>query len=114
MHEATVAQSLLATISVETKKQNARPVCARISCGTFNAINDELLCFALEAIAKGTCCEGLKLEIEHKPIRAKCKNCKQDFDIELTSPRCQQCESEDFELLPDAPLVLEQIEFETE
>ena len=114
MHEMMVAENLLATISEKSAKQNARPVGAKISCGKLNAINDEALCFAFEAIAKGTSCEGMKLEIEHKPIRGRCKSCDAGFDVELWSPRCPKCSGEDFELLPDAPLVLEEIEFREE
>ena len=68
MHETMIAESLLATISEEAAKQNAKPICAKISCGIFNAISDEILCFAFEAIAKGTLCEGMKLQIEHKSL----------------------------------------------
>jgi len=83
MHEMMIAQNLLAAISEEAKKQNAKPISAKISCGMLSAVNDEILCFAFEAAAKGTLCEGLRLEIEYK---AK----------------------------PDAPLLLEEIEFETD
>jgi len=114
MHETMVAESLLATISTEAAKQNAKPVNARISCGMLNTINDEILCFAFEAIAKGTPCEGMKLEIEHKPMRGRCKSCNENFDVELLHPRCLKCGSEVFELLPDAPLLLEEIEFQME
>ena len=114
MHEMMIAQNLLATISTEAAKQDAKPVNARISCGRLYAINDEVLCFAFEAITKGTVCEGMKLEIEHKPIRGRCKDCNASFDVELQFPRCADCDSEDFDLLPDAPLLLETIEFETE
>ena len=114
MHEMMVAQSLLATISDEAAKHKAKPVGAKISCGRLNPVNDEVLCFAFEAIAKDTSCEGVKLEIEHKPIQARCKNCGRDFDIELSCPRCLKCGSEDFELLADAPLILEEIEFQTD
>jgi len=114
MHETMVAQSLLTAISDEAAKHNAKPVGAKISCGKLSAINDETLCFAFEALAKGTPCEGLQLQIEHKPIRASCKNCNQDFDVEFSRPRCSNCGSEDFELLPDAPLILEEIEFQTD
>ena len=114
MHETMVAQNLLVTISAEAAKQNAKPVNARISCGKLHAINDELLVFAFEAIAKGTDCEGMKLQIEQKPIRGLCKSCNRSFDVELHRMHCTQCGSEDFELLPDAPLVLEEIEFQTE
>jgi hydrogenase nickel incorporation protein HypA/HybF len=114
MHETMVAESLLATISDETAKQNAKPISAKISCGMLNAINDEVLRFAFEAIAKGTACEGMRLEVEHKQMRGRCKKCGAIFYFEVTHPSCRKCSSEDFELLPDAPLVLEEIEFEME
>jgi Zn finger protein HypA/HybF involved in hydrogenase expression len=71
MHETMVAQSLLVAISDEAAKHNAKPVGAKISCGELSVINDEALCFAFEAVAKGTLCEGVKLEIEHKPMRGQ-------------------------------------------
>jgi len=114
MHETMIAQSLLAAISEEAAKQNSKPVNAKISCGMLNAVNDEILCFAFEAAAKDTLCEGVRLEIEHKEIQARCKNCKQNFDIKLSNPKCPVCNGDDFELLPDAPLLLEEIEFETD
>ncbi|UCF16365.1 MAG: hydrogenase maturation nickel metallochaperone HypA [Phycisphaerales bacterium] len=114
MHEMTVAQSLIKIISDEAVKQNAKPLGARISCGTLNPINDEALRFAFEAIAKGTPCEDLKIQIEHKPISANCKNCGEVFNVELSHPACPECSGESFELLPDAPLLLEEIDFETE
>jgi hydrogenase nickel incorporation protein HypA/HybF len=114
MHETMVAESLLATISDEVKKQNAKPVSAKISCGMLNAVNDEVLCFAFDAIAKGTSCEGIRLEIEHKLMQGQCKKCNERFDFKLNCPKCPKCDSEEFDLLPDAPLLLEQIEFEME
>jgi len=114
MHETMVAQSLLSTISEESAKQNAKPISAKISCGTLNAINDETLCFAFEAIAKGTICEGIKLEVEHKPIQGQCLNCNESFTVVLSKPSCPKCGSKEFNLLPDAPLMLEEIEFGTE
>ncbi|UCC98044.1 MAG: hydrogenase maturation nickel metallochaperone HypA [Phycisphaerales bacterium] len=114
MHETTVAQSLMEILSAEAAKQNAAPVSAKISCGTLNAVNDEILRFAFEALAKDTLCEGVELCIEHKPIRARCRSCSQDFDVEFSRPACSKCGGEDFDLLPDAPLVLEQIEFQSD
>jgi hydrogenase nickel incorporation protein HypA/HybF len=114
MHETMIAQSLLKAITKEAAKQNAKPISATISCGSLNTINDEILSFAFEAIAKDTICRGIKLNIEHKPIQAKCKKCNATFDIEFSNPRCEQCNSNDFELLPDAPILLEQIELQKE
>lgn len=111
MHETSVAQGLLTAITSESEKYQNRPVSAKISCGTFNAVNDEVLKFAFEAVAKGTVCEGTRLFIEHKPIQAECSSCGEIFGIELANVKCPCCNSEDFKLLPDEPLILEEIEF---
>jgi len=112
MHEASVAQAVLGAILAEAKKQKARPKAAAISCGALNTINDDALLFAFEALAKGTACEGLKLNIEHKPIEGKCRICSQVFEFDIARPVCSKCDGDDFELLPDAPLILEEIVFE--
>lgn len=114
MHEMTVAQSLIEIISDEAAKHHAKPVGAKISCGTLNPINDEALCFAFEAIAKDTPCEGMKIRVEHEPIGARCKNCGDDFRVDLSRPACPKCGGDGFELLADAPLLLEEIDFETD
>ena len=111
MHETAIAHSLFNAVSDEAKKHKAKPLHAKISCGILNAVNDEILRFAFEAVAKGTICEGVTLEIEHKPIQAKCSNCNCVFDVNFTAPNCPHCSSSEFELLPDAPLLLESMEF---
>ena len=114
MHEMSVAQNVFEVISDEASKQKAKPVGAKISCGRLYAINDELLRFAFEAITKGTSYEGMKLDIEHKPLLAQCKNCNREYKIEISSWKCPKCKSEDYKILPDAPLILEEIDFQTE
>ena len=114
MHETMVAQGLLAAITAEAEKQKARPVGARISCGQLNVINDEVLCFAFDAIARDTPLEGMNLEIEHKPLQGRCRSCGEVFEVDISQPVCLKCGSKNFDLLPDAPLVLEEIEFQTE
>ncbi len=111
MHETAVAHHLLIAIKAEAEKYDAEPISARISCGLMSAVNDEILQLAFEAITKGTVCEGMKLEIEHKELQARCKQCQKEFEVDFESARCPQCQSEDLELLPDPPLLLENIEF---
>ena len=112
MHETAVAQSLVEIIAQEAQNRHARPIRAKMSCGELNAVNDEALSFAFEAIAAGTPCQGMTLEIEHKALQAKCATCGSIFAVDLAEVKCAGCGGGDFELLPDAPLLLEQIEFE--
>lgn len=112
MHETMIAQSIVETIAREAQKRNLRPVRARISCGQLNPINDEVMNFAFELAAKGTPCHDLCLEIRHVPLRATCKSCSRTFEFDIYSPACTGCGGADFDFEPDAPLLLEEIEFE--
>jgi hydrogenase nickel incorporation protein HypA/HybF len=112
MHETAVAESILKTILENAERVQAKPVRAVISCGQFNTLNDEVMAFAFEAAAAGTPCEGLKLIIRHIPLRATCKHCQTTFEFDIYNPVCAACQSMEFHFEPDAPLLLEEIEFE--
>ena len=112
MHETAVAESILRTIIEQVEKVNARPLSAVISCGQFNVINDEVMGFAFETAAAGTVCEKMKLKIKHIPLRATCEECDTTFEFDIYEPVCGRCESDKFDFEPDAPLLLETIEFE--
>ena len=117
MHETMIAQSLLAAISQEAVKlPNAKPVLAKISCGKLYAINEEVLYFAFEAVSKGTPCEGVKIELQTIPVHAVCWLCGKTFDlnIEQIEQRCTYCDGDSYDVQPDAPLTLEQVQFEQE
>ena len=114
MHETMVAKNLLDSIIAEAQKLNSKPVRAAISCGTFSTVNNEVLIFAFDAIAKGTICENMKLDIEHKCIQGKCTQCEKEFDFDLMCMACPHCGCDKFDLMPDPPLLLDEIEFDTE
>lgn len=112
MHEMSVAQSIIEAIQEQAKKTGAKPIRALISCGQFNTLNDEAMQFAFEAISDGTDCHGMLLQIKHIPLRAKCQSCQEVFVFDIYSPHCPKCKAEHFDFEPDAPLLLEEIEFE--
>ena len=113
MHEMAVAESILHTILEQAGRLgNARPVAARISCGQFNTLNDETMRFAFETVSEGTLCEEMRLEIRHIPLRAACRACEAVFTFDVRQPTCSACGGADYDFKPDAPLLLEDIEFE--
>ena len=112
MHETVVATSVLEAVLAEAEKINARPLSARISCGQLNPINDEVLNYAFELASKDTPAEGMKLDIIHIPLKAACEDCKKESDFDIYSPDCPHCKSSNIKINPDAPLMLEEIEFQ--
>jgi Zn finger protein HypA/HybF involved in hydrogenase expression len=101
MHEVMVAKGLQSAILAEAAKQEGKIIRAKISYGLTSAINDELLR------------EGVKLEIRMRPIMGRCGVCGKEFEVNLNKPGCRYCKKDDFELLADEGLILEEVEFET-
>ena len=115
MHEAAVAENLMQSIIAASAEHIGKEIVrVVISCGQINAINDEAMQFAFEAVAEGTICEGAVLEIKHIPLKSQCRKCKLEFDFDFYSPTCPDCGSADIAIGADAPLLLEEIEFEEE
>jgi hydrogenase nickel incorporation protein HypA/HybF len=112
MHEAAIAENTIEAILAQAPKKGGRVIRVVISCGQINAINDEAMKFAFEAAADGTICKGAKLKIKHIPLKAACKSCHKKFNFDLYEPQCPKCGKSDFSLGDDAPLLLEEIEFE--
>ena len=112
MHEAIVAQNIIDTAIAQAPKKGGKVTRVVISCGQINAINDEAVKFGFEMAAAGTICQGAKLKIKHIPLKAVCKNCHKKFNFDLYNPKCSKCGKSDFLIGDDAPLLLEEIEFE--
>lgn len=112
MHETMIARNLLSAISAEAAKINAKPVAVKVTCGLLYAVNQEVLQFAVESLAKGTVCEGIKITVEQLPLQARCNSCGSTFNPDPDQPGCAICGSQNFELLPDAPIILEEIAFQ--
>ena len=113
MHEAAVAEKLLQSIiAASTEHSDKKIIRVVISCGQINAINDEAMRFAFEAVAEDTICQGAILEIKHIPLKTQCRRCKLEFDFDFYSPHCPDCDSSDIAIGADAVLLLEEIEFE--
>lgn len=112
MHEMSVADSLIETIITEAKKLNARPVKVTISCGQLNPINDEVMQTAFEVVTRDTICEDAELVVVHVSWRAECRECGHKYDFDVYDPKCPKCESTEVDLQEDAPLQLDEIEFD--
>ncbi len=114
MHEAAVAQNILDAIISQLTGRVGKVIGVVISCGQMNMLNDEAMQFAFQAAAEDTICRGTKLEIKHIPLKGICRSCGSEFEFDLYDPNCPKCGKSDFSIGDDAPLLLEEIEFEEE
>ncbi|MCE5339886.1 MAG: hydrogenase maturation nickel metallochaperone HypA [Planctomycetaceae bacterium] len=112
MHEAMVAESIIDSILSQVPNKHGRVIRVVISCGQINAINDEAMKFAFDIAAEETICKDAKLKIKHIPLKATCENCSKKFNYDLYDPCCPKCSKNDIKIGEDAPLLLEEIEFE--
>lgn len=112
MHEAMIAENILETVLAQTKNKTGKVTRIVISCGQINAINDEALQFAFEVASADTICKGAELKIKHIPLKGICGSCGSKFEFDLYNPQCPKCGKSDFSIGEDAPLLLEEIEFE--
>lgn len=112
MHEKAVAESILDMLLEIIEQQEAVPVKARIKTGAFSCLNDQVFKFAFEAIAAGTPCSDVEFEIKREPLIAECLDCGKQFEFIIHDPRCSFCDSENYQLKADKPLILESVFFD--
>jgi Zn finger protein HypA/HybF involved in hydrogenase expression len=112
MDELAVAQSVLESILAEAGRVKLKPMAATLSYGSMCAMNKEVLRDAFRSLADGSVCAGMSLNIREMPLQIQCNSCGQRDVYEISAPSCPRCRSHDFHFLSDAPIVLEDIDFQ--
>jgi hydrogenase nickel incorporation protein HypA/HybF len=65
MHELSIAQDIVATVTRHLPPENRAPVrWIRLSVGVLNHLTSDSLRFCFEAASEGTALEGAKLDID--------------------------------------------------
>jgi len=99
MHEVSICEHLLVILAQEAKQHGvSRIVRLRVQIGRLSCLDPEALRFAFDAIAPGTIAENAELQIDCPPVRATCKDCGSDVDLETRLDACRACGSTRLEL----------------
>jgi hydrogenase nickel incorporation protein HypA/HybF len=109
LHELSIAQDILQAVLSEAQKAGGKRiegihVKARES---IHHMEDYSLETCLEAIAKGTIAEGVKIEIELIPPTLRCKECDFTFLAQGSTLLCPRCRSGKLEELDAEKIDLE-------
>lgn len=112
MHEASIARDVIETVEDRIARGQlsgkVEAVCLRV--GRLTAVVPDNLRFMFRVLSEGTALEGARLEIEHVPVRGRCRDCKAEFEISEVYFRCPGCGSAEVEILSGSELMLDAVE----
>ena len=110
MHELSVAR---AVIDIATRHAGGRRVTAvQLRIGHLRQVVPDSLTFCFEHAARGTACEGARLEQELVPARLACEACDHGWELDAAVFRCPLCESGAVRITSGDELCVESVEVE--
>jgi hydrogenase nickel incorporation protein HypA/HybF len=94
MHEASIAQNVIDSVLLLIERGDVQGKIAKIylRVGKLTAVVPDNLQFMFGVLAEEGPLDGVKLEIEEVPLRARCAACDETFEmqeeIRLICPKC--------------------------
>ena len=113
MHELSVTEEVL-RIALEHARQAKAERVLRINLviGSLTSFAGESIEFYFDILSKGTEAEHASLSISHIPARARCRQCRQEFEPEATDWLCPRCGGGIEEVLSGREFYVESIDVE--
>ena len=90
MHELSVAAAVVDTVERHARGRRVTAVTLRV--GHMRQVVPDSLSFYFEHVARGTVCEGARLEIEQVPAELRCEDCEQTWLPRDAAFRCPRCD----------------------
>ncbi len=113
MHEFSIAQNLIRALEQEAVRMGAKRVTSvKLKIGKLTGVVPDLLVTAFEFCSQGTVAEGAELVIEEVPLRLKCEECGNEYEVDNWDFSCPACGSCRPRILSGRELLLEKLEIE--
>ena len=111
MHELSIIQSIIDIVLKDISKREVSKV-ERISLriGEMRQVVPEALQFSFECLSKNTPVEGARLDIEHVPLRGRCRSCQHEYVLTNWFEGCPECGNTKIDIV--AGKELEIVEYE--
>ncbi|HEY2651643.1 MAG TPA: hydrogenase maturation nickel metallochaperone HypA [Solirubrobacteraceae bacterium] len=93
MHELSLSSAIVNTVVKHARGR--RVVVVNLRVGKLRQVIPDTLEFYFEFVARGTVCEGARLEQELIEAVLRCDECGQEWRIEIPAFRCPACEGSD-------------------
>jgi hydrogenase nickel incorporation protein HypA/HybF len=113
MHELGVATEIVDLVTRVMDENSARKVGEiAVEVGTLSCVDPGSLEFCFQAITKGTRLENARLKIKEIKPRARCRVCKEEYEVRWDDFRCRSCGAADFDLLIGREISVREVEVE--
>ncbi len=113
MHEVAIVNDLFRIIQeVAEKEQIKRIDKVHFSIGKMMQVVPDLFRFAFDSAKEGTIADQADLEIEFLPVKMRCKDCQNEFEVEKNMFKCPECASTELDLIQGKELYIKSIEGE--
>ena len=110
MHELSLSSAIVNTVAKHADGRRVTVVSLRV--GRLRQVIPDTLAFYFEFVARGSVCEGARLEQEVVPAWLRCRACPREWEIEIPAFRCPACGGSDVEVASGDEFEVESIEVE--
>jgi hydrogenase nickel incorporation protein HypA/HybF len=110
VHELSLSSAIVAT--VERHAAGRRVTVVTLTVGGLRQVVPDTLEFYFAFVARGSVCEGARLEIEAIEPRLRCEGCQREWPLETPSFRCRTCGEGQVEIVAGNEFQVESIEVE--
>jgi hydrogenase nickel incorporation protein HypA/HybF len=111
MHELSLSSAIVNTAVKHAGGRRVTVVSLRV--GRLRQVVPDTLEFYFEFVARGTPCEGARLEQQVIDARLRCRPCALEWEIEIPAFRCPTCGGSDVEIAAGNEFEVESIEVES-
>jgi hydrogenase nickel incorporation protein HypA/HybF len=110
VHELSLSSAIVNTVVKHAAGRRVTVVNLRV--GALRQVVPDTLEFYFEFVARGTVCEGARLEQELIPARLCCRGCGHEWAIEIPAFRCPGCDGGDVGVAAGDEFEVQEIEVE--
>jgi hydrogenase nickel incorporation protein HypA/HybF len=108
----SIASAIVATVEKHAEGRPTSAVTLRV--GRLRQVVPESLEFYFGFVARGTVCEGARLELQIVPGQLTCSACGHEWELDAPAFWCPACASSDVRISAGNELEVESIEVEEE
>lgn len=110
MHELAVACEIIDIVLGEMDRQGLRQIdVVALRIGALTGINADALTFGFDASVIDTPLAGAKLIIESLPVRAACRSCGKESEVEPYLFVCPHCAGHDLKIVQGEELDIDHL-----